>query len=83
MVLDRAKRFHRIIGRIRLFFNACPRCNSDAPAVYSCAVCKQVYPNGAGISEENHRQLYPLNLATKSLWWFSWMVPTFDSMQRN
>jgi len=26
-------------GRVRIFFNACPLCNSDAPALDQCPLC--------------------------------------------
>jgi len=83
MVLDPKRRFHRIIGRYRLLHSFCPRCNSDAPAVDTCSVCKQVYEDGAATTVQNIRQCYPVNLATKALWWYSWMHPRFESMQRD
>jgi len=82
-ILNPKKRLHRIIGRFRLLLGFCPRCNSDAPAVYSCSVCKQVYEDGAKTTVPNARQCYPPNLATKALWWYSWLHPCFESMQAN
>lgn len=29
-----------ITGRVRIFLGVCPLCNSDAPMVYECSVCK-------------------------------------------
>ena len=80
MILDRNRRLHRAIGRYRLMWGFCPRCNSDAPAVYSCSVCKQVYEPGAMTTVKNQRQC-PLNQATKALWWFTWMHPCFARAQ--
>jgi len=80
-VLNSRKRLHRIIGRFRLMLGFCPRCNSDAPAVDSCFVCKQVYEDGAKTTVPNRRQCYPPNLATKALWWYSWVHPGFQAMQ--
>lgn len=31
---------NRLIGKIRLWFGFCPKCNSDAPHLYSCPVCE-------------------------------------------
>ena len=42
-ILKPNKAVHRIIGRWRVLFNVCPRCNEDAPAVDDCFVCKQVH----------------------------------------
>ena len=82
-ILNPKRRLHRIIGQHRLLHSFCPRCNSDAPAVYTCCVCKQVYESGAMITTPNRRQCYPVNLATKALWWYSWLHPAFDQMQRD
>lgn len=29
----------KIIGRWRLLFGNCPKCNSDAPEMYDCNIC--------------------------------------------
>jgi len=34
---------NRILGKIRLVFGFCPRCNSDAPNLYTCPVCEYNY----------------------------------------
>lgn len=82
-VLSPRRRISRILGRWRLFLGFCPRCNSDAPAVYDCRVCNQVYEDGENITSQNSRQCYPPNLATKALWWFRWVEPTFETRQRS
>ena len=33
-----------IRGRIRIFFNACPLCNSDEPALGQCPLCNSYHP---------------------------------------
>ena len=82
-VLSPGKWWHRLFGRYRLLHSFCPRCNSDAPAVATCSVCKQVYEDGARGTKPNRRQCYPVNRATKALWWYSWVHPGFESMQRS
>ena len=79
-VLTPSTRFQRIVGRFRLLTGACPRCNSDAPYVYSCSVCKQIYKAGEITTVSNDRT-YPLTLATKALWWYSWLHPGHSKMQ--
>ncbi len=75
-------RWNRIIGRLCLFWNRCPRCNSDAPAVDCCVVCRNVHStNEWGTIEPNRRQQYPPTLATKALWWYCWLHPSMDSLQ--
>lgn len=49
--------FEKLMGRYRLFWNACPSCNSDAPRIDNCVVCK------------NGRDTYPPTEITKSAWW--------------
>jgi hypothetical protein len=83
MIMNPEKRWDRIWGRVRLFFGSCPRCNSDAPVVYFCAVCKQIYVKGTLTTEKNSRQEFPPNRASKALWWYTWMHPAFDSMQKD
>ena len=79
-VLNRDKWSHRLIGRWRLLWGQCPRCNSDAPAVDHCAVCRNV-ANGRGSTDKNCRQQFPLTRETKALWWYCWMHAGFDKMQ--
>jgi hypothetical protein len=31
---------NRVLGSFRYFFGFCPKCNSDAPELYSCPVCQ-------------------------------------------
>jgi hypothetical protein len=52
------KIFKIIIGRLRLFWGFCPECNSDAPKLYDCRVCK--YYGGS----------YPPDQFTKNDWWY-------------
>lgn len=80
-VLNPRKKFHRIIGQWRLFWGFCPRCNSDAPHVYKCSVCKQVHVPDKMITEPNNRQLYPPMPSTKALWLYSWLHPGYEEMQ--
>ena len=61
-----------ILGRWRLLFGNCPRCNSDAPAVYSCTICDQVIDEDSGQLCQNYRQQFPPTPATKALWWSKW-----------
>lgn len=44
-------------GRYRLFWNQCPYCNSDAPAIDKCIVCK------------DGRDTYPPTKIIKAVWW--------------
>lgn len=32
--------FQKLLGRQRILFGLCPECNSDAPALYECKVCR-------------------------------------------
>ena len=82
-VLNPDTRVSRLIGRFRMLFGFCPRCSSDAPAVDSCSVCKQVYEDGAKTTAPNRRQCYPPNLATKALWWYTWLHPYYAAHQRD
>lgn len=70
----------RIAGRWRLLLNACPRCNSDAPHVDKCVVCRNVM-EGA-MTQPNRRQQYPPTMATKAMWWYCWLHPGMQKMQR-
>jgi len=82
LVFNPQNRIDRFFGRWRLLCGFCPRCNSDAPHVYHCAVCKQVHIPGQTATQNNNRQSYPPTRATKALWWYTWMHPAFDSMQK-
>ncbi len=33
-----------LTGKFRMLFNFCPECNSDAPAIYDCDICKNYLP---------------------------------------
>lgn len=35
-----ARLIRRVIGSYRMLWGWCPRCNSDAPHIYTCAICK-------------------------------------------
>lgn len=73
-------RWNRAIGHLRLFWGCCPRCNSDAPAVDCCVVCRNIHEDGASV--RNLRQQYPPSLATKALWWYCWLHPGMAKLQR-
>lgn len=79
-LLNPELKIDRLIGKWRLFHGYCPRCNSDAPAVDKCSVCKQVHIDGENLTFKNIRH-YPPNTATKALWWYSWVHPAFEKMQ--
>ncbi len=72
--------WRRVRGRGRLFWNLCPRCNSDAPAVDCCWVCRNVQLGG--VTVPNRRNQYPPSLATKALWWYCWCHPDLEDQQR-
>lgn len=74
-ILTSEKRYSRFKGMLRLFWGSCPRCNSDAPAVYNCNVCARLYDKSDGNEVANYRQQYPPSPATKSLWWHNWLHP--------
>jgi hypothetical protein len=78
-ILTAKKLSHRILGRIRLFFGECPRCNSDAPNVYSCHVCEFVHIKEQSIPVKNNRD-YP-TVQTKALWWYNWVQKFSDGVQ--
>jgi hypothetical protein len=80
-ILKPKTRFLRALGLLRLFFNQCPRCNSDAPAVDTCFVCKQSHIPGQMTTVSTTRGLYPPTPASKALWLYSWLHPGLDSMQ--
>lgn len=68
-------RWSRIIGRERLRFGHCPRCNSDAPAVDTCHVCRYVLPrSGILVLERNRRQQFPPTVQTKADWWRNFVL---------
>lgn len=76
-------RIKRLAGRIHLFFNACPRCGGSAPAVDCCVVCRNIHANNEwGTIEPNRRQQYPPSPATKALWWYCWLHPAMERLQR-
>jgi len=81
-ILKPNKFIHRLIGKYRLLFSFCPRCNSDAPGVYYCFVCKQVHIDSQKALAKNNRH-YPINLASKALWWYTWVHPSFENMQKD
>lgn len=83
MIFNPKKRIDRLFGRLRLITNRCPRCNSDGPYVDNCSVCRQVYLFYQMTTTKNRREHYPPNLATKALWWYSWMHPGFEKMQQD
>ena len=47
----------RFIGKWRLWWSFCPQCNSDAPELYDCPVCKF------------YTGVYPIAEKTRSEWW--------------
>lgn len=53
--------FSLLVGRIRLYFNACPKCNSDAPDKDSCSICRTW--------ALEHVATYPPSEETKDRWW--------------
>lgn len=80
-ILNPNIRLHRLIARWRMLHSFCPRCNSDAPGVYDCAVCKQIHIDTQLPTVKNNRN-YPVNMATKALWWYSWVHPGHDEIQK-
>lgn len=46
-------------GNLRTMFFLCPECNSDAPKIYDCPVCK-------GKSKTSFKEWYS---KTRELWW--------------
>jgi len=62
----------RLLGRIRLLGHRCPRCNSDAPNVDTCAVCRH-RACGGNRWLVYRREHYPPSRATKALWWYRWV----------
>lgn len=78
-LLHPTSRLRRLLGRIRLWHGFCPRCNSDAPWVDKCAVCKSVHEGG--VTVPNNRQQYPPSIATKALWWYCWVHPSMIDIQ--
>lgn len=52
----------RILGKWRLWLGFCPACNSDAPAVDTCPVCKAWEVN-------NWRREFPPSAEWKALMW--------------
>ncbi|MCK4782159.1 MAG: hypothetical protein KAV87_00300 [Desulfobacteraceae bacterium] len=83
MIRNRDSVAGRFLGRWALLHGFCPRCNSDAPEVYECAVCKMAHENGQNRLVKNHREMYPPNRATKAYWWYLWMHPGLDNLQSN
>ena len=78
-VLESGKRLHRFIGRWRLWWGFCPRCNSDAPAVDWCYVCRS-YIADDYVIQEGRRQQYPPSRATKALWRHVWTNPAMTML---
>jgi hypothetical protein len=50
------KLFYLIIGRWRILVDLCPWCNSDAPELYKCPVCK-------------YNTIFPPPKELKEVWW--------------
>jgi len=53
--------FEYLIGKYRLMFGFCPLCNSDAPELDFCPVCKS-YSSSRG-------DKFPPEKETKDRWW--------------
>lgn len=81
MIASPKTRLGRFIGRYRLFWNQCPRCNSDAPEAYGCAVCRDIIV-GRKLMVLNTRQQYPPSRKTKAWWWHLWTHKNFEDVQR-
>lgn len=56
------KILRKAIGRVRLFFGFCPKCNSDAPEVDHCKVCEGYSVGVLGYT-------FPPLPATRERWW--------------
>lgn len=70
-------------GIFRLWNNQCPRCNSDAPGVDNCWVCGKAHMDDGRISSNIRGTApYPPNLGTKGLWFYTWVHPFRDAIQR-
>jgi hypothetical protein len=76
-------RWQRFKGLYRLWWNQCPRCNSDAPLVDSCHVCRTVQEitDSRVVEVRNNRSQYPPSFATKALWLSKWAHPAADHNQ--
>lgn len=62
-------------GRIRCTFGFCPACNSDAPAVDACPVCKGYTGRGPG-------EHFPPHASRISLWWFRYRLLLSETPER-
>lgn len=73
--------FRLIKALRRLRYNLCPACNSDAPAIDTCRVCKSYrssdalpYPPGS----DNRFPHYPPSPAKKEIWLAHWYKKEYD-----
>lgn len=62
--------FRLIKALRRLRYNLCPACNSDAPAIDTCRVCKS-YRGSAMLP-------YPPSSAKKEIWLAHWYKKEYD-----
>ena len=53
-------------GRIRLWWGFCPKCNSDAPELYSCEICDGYCSSSSPFYE------WPIHPLTKRRWKNRW-----------
>lgn len=61
-VLTPSKWHHRLAARWRLLMGFCPRCNCDAPHLYSCPICH-------GGRHHEH----PPTGTLREWWWEKWV----------
>lgn len=73
-VIEHKGEWSRMVGRHRLRMGLCPRCNSDAPAVDRCHVCKYVLRPGLQVFERNMRQQFPPSEQTRADWWRNFVL---------
>lgn len=48
-----------LVGKWRLLFGFCPKCNSDAPELYDCSVCHWYRTSESGMPTSR----------IKKIWW--------------
>lgn len=56
---DIKKALLKLRGKFRLFFGFCPGCNSDAPELYDCEVCRWYSTSEHGMPDK----------IIKAAWW--------------
>lgn len=67
----------KVVGAYRLWWGWCPACNSSAPAIYDCHVCRVglKFRREDTISDDGYFVPWPPSPERKALWWRRFVEP--------